>query len=147
MEVSFLDFTPALAKDIAKIEAACFSSPWSEQAILDSFNNSTFFAVVKTDNQIIGYGGVQTVLDEGYITNIAVLENYRKSGVGKKIMSRLIEYANDKNLSFLSLEVRVSNTPAIKLYKSFGFLEAGIRRNFYTLPKEDAIILTKRFDL
>lgn len=146
MDFTILDFTPEFSKDIAEIEASCFSSPWSEQAILDSYFNSTYFAVAKSDDKIIGYGGVQTVLDEGYVTNIAVLEPHRRFGVGKKIVARLIDHAKEKGLSFLSLEVRESNAPAINLYKSFGFIEQGVRRNFYTLPKENAIIMTKRFD-
>ncbi len=146
MEVSLLDFTEDLAEDVAKIEAACFSSPWSKEAILDSYNNSTYFAVAVTDRQVVGYCGVQVVLDEGYITNIAVLEPFRNLGIGKKLVNRLIEYANQNNLSFITLEVRESNERAIGLYKSFGFKIQGKRRNFYTSPQEDAILMTKRFD-
>lgn len=146
MKVNLLDFTADFAEDIAKIEAACFSNPWSKKAILDSYNNSTYFAVAVADKQVVGYCGVQTVLDEGYITNIAVLEPFRSLGIGKKLVNRLIEYAEEKGLNFITLEVRESNERAIGLYKSFGFEIQGKRRNFYTLPQEDAILMTKRFD-
>ena len=147
MEIAVLDFTENFAEDIAKIEAACFSSPWSETAILDSHKNNTYFTVAKANGKIVGYGGVQVVLDEGYITNIAVLEDFRGLGIGKKIVNRLTEYAKDQNLSFITLEVRESNERAITLYKSFGFNTIGKRRNFYEKPQEDAILMTKRFDI
>ena len=146
MEITVTDFLEHMAKDIAIIEKECFSVPWSENAIINSFKNSTYFAVAVLNGKIIGYGGIQTVLDEGYITNIAVLSAYRKIGAGKKILAKIFEYAKEKNLSFVSLEVRKSNTAAINLYSSFGFVNQGLRRNFYTQPTEDALIMTKRFD-
>lgn len=132
------------AKDIAVIEKHCFSMPWTENQIISS-DDSTVFFLAKTDEKIIGYGGMYTVLDEGYITNIGVLPDYRKMGFGKKLLNELINYSKEKKLSFLSLEVRVSNAPAIALYKSFEFEILGKRNNFYSNPKEDAFIMTRYF--
>ena len=86
-----------------------------------------------------------TVLDEGYVTNIGVLPDHRKKGIGKALTNQLIDYSVSQKLAFLSLEVRVSNTPAINLYTSLGFKEVGKRKNFYSNPKEDALIMTRYF--
>ena len=133
------------AKDIAVIEKHCFSMPWTENQIISS-DDSTVFFLAKTDEKIIGYRGMYTVLDEGYVTNIGVLPEFRRRGIGAKIVKELIDYSIEKSLSFLSLEVRVSNLAAINLYKSFGFEEVGKRKNFYRLPNEDALIMTRYFN-
>ena len=101
--------------------------------------------MAKADGKTVGYGGMYTVLDEGYITNIGVMPDYRRRGIGAKLVSKLIDYSVRNSLSFLSLEVRVSNIAAIKLYDSFGFKEVGKRKNFYSNPKEDALIMTRYF--
>lgn len=129
---------------IAEIERYCFSTPWTEQQIKSS-DDSTVFFLAKADDKTVGYGGMYTVLDEGYITNIGVMPDYRRKGIGAKIVNELINYSIKNSLSFLSLEVRVSNIAAIKLYDSFGFKEVGKRKNFYNKPKEDALIMTRYF--
>lgn len=143
--VEIKDFEPLFAEDIAKIEEACFSSPWSSKAILESHQNGTSFFVAVKDNKCIGYCGIDTVLDEGYITNVAILPEFRKMGIADRLMCRLDELAIEKKLSFISLEVRQSNKDAIKLYTKNGYEAAGTRKDFYTSPKEDAVIMTKRF--
>lgn len=132
------------AKNIAVIEEHCFSTPWSEEQIKKSDSNTTFF-IVKIDDKAVGYGGMYTVVDEGYITNIGVLPEYRRKGIGKKIVSKLIDFSIENSLLFLSLEVRKSNIAAIKLYESFEFKPVGERKNFYRFPNEDAIIMTRYF--
>lgn len=129
---------------IAEIERHCFSTPWTEQQIKSS-DDSTVFFLAKADGKTVGYGGMYTVLDEGYITNIGVMPDYRRKGIGAKIVKELIDYSIKNSLCFLSLEVRVSNMAAIKLYDSFGFKEVGKRKNFYNKPKEDALIMTRYF--
>ena len=84
-------------------------------------------------------------MDEGYITNIAGSQKERRIGIGTALLNRVFSFARDNNLSFVSLEVRVSNQNAISLYTALGFKEEGKRKNFYDKPKEDALILTKRF--
>ena len=85
------------------------------------------------------------MLDEGYITNVAVFPQYRKKGVATALIKRVFELAREKKLAFVSLEVRVSNSNAIALYKKAGFKEEGRRKSFYRDPREDALIMTKRF--
>lgn len=130
-------------RDIAELEKECFSSPWSQNAILDSAKNDTVFFVCCENEKIVGYAGIQIVLDEGYVTNVAVTGSHRGNGIGGRLVDALIRHGQEKNLSFISLEVRSSNFSAISLYSKRGFIEVGKRKNFYKKPTEDAIIMTK----
>ena len=136
-------YKPGDEKAIAEIEKECFSVPWSEQAVLDSANSGCTFVLFEKDGCPIGYAGLQAVLDEGYITNIAVKKAFRRQGIAKALIDELLKKL-DTELSFISLEVRVSNSAAINLYRLLGFKEEGLRKNFYQAPKEDALIMTKR---
>lgn len=129
-------------KVIAQIENECFSSPWSETAISETIENGGFYTVFEQDGKIVGYAGLQIVLDEGYITNVAVTKEYRGRGIGSALLESLKIIALEKGLRFISLEVRRSNNGAIALYKKHGFKQVGERRNFYLNPTEDAIIMT-----
>ena len=132
-------------KEIARLEELCFSEPWSEEGILEAYRLGTKFFAAEADKKLIGYIGIKAVIDEGYITNIAVFPEFRRRGVAKALLNKVFEFAKEKGLSFVSLEVRPSNTVAISLYEKTGFKEAGRRKNFYRLPLEDALIMTKRF--
>ena len=116
--------------------------PWSEAAILETIENGGFYTVFEQDGRIVGYAGLQIVLDEGYITNVAVTEEFRGRGIGSALIESLKNIALEKGLSFISLEVRRSNNGAIALYKKHGFKQVGERRGFYVNPTEDAIIMT-----
>lgn len=133
-------------KEIAKLEKECFSTPWSEQTIEDAFKTGTRFFVAEKDNLVLGYVGISAILDEGYITNVAVFPEARQQGVASTLMNSLFDFAKENSLSFISLEVRESNHAAISLYNKFGFKTEGKRKNFYSSPQEDALIMTKRFD-
>jgi ribosomal-protein-alanine N-acetyltransferase len=133
-------------KEIARLEKECFSTPWSEQTIEDAFKTGTRFFVAQKDNSVLGYVGISAILDEGYITNVAVLPEARQQGVASALLNSLFEFAKENSLSFISLEVRESNNAAISLYQKFGFKTEGKRKNFYSAPQEDALIMTKRFD-
>ncbi len=130
---------------IAALENECFSEPWSENALCESMRAKTQFLVAVQDEQIIGYLGVSIIAGEGYITNVAVTEPARRRGVASKLLERLMALCRDEHAGFVSLEVRVSNLPAITLYRKYGFEVVGERRNFYCKPTENAIIMTKRF--
>ena len=129
-------------KDIANIEKLSFSTPWSENAICESMKAGTSFYVARKGDIIAGYMGLSKIAGEGYVTNIAVLPQYRQTGVGKSILEYAIKDSMQE-LEFISLEVRVSNIAAISLYEGFGFERVGLRKRFYTNPTEDAIIMTK----
>ncbi len=129
---------------VKEIEDRCFVSPWS----LDSFKaelckEGAYFYLAMMDEQPAGYIGFNMVLDEGYIANVAVVEKFRRKGVARTLMEKVIATARENSLAFVSLEVRESNTPAKALYESLGFSQQGVRRNFYRNPLEDGLILTK----
>ena len=147
----FFDETVVMKADktkvsqIAELEKECFSLPWSKKTITEAMDNGTLFFVAQKGEKTVGYIGISLILDEGYITNIAVTKKERKKGVGTALLERVFAEGRDNNLSFISLEVRESNNKAISLYEKFGFKKEGKRKNFYDNPKEDALILTKRF--
>lgn len=141
--------TAVTLEDIAKIarlEEICFSEPWSANAILESLSHGTRFFVAKKNDELLGYVGISVVLDEGYITNIAVFPSWRGRGVGKALINAVTNMAEENALSFVSLEVRQSNAAAIALYEKTGFVTEGKRKAFYRHPTEDALIMTKRFE-
>lgn len=126
----------------AEIEKECFSIPWSEKSFEDSLSREdTLFLVCEEDAQVAGYIGMYLSFDEGSITNVAVSPSFRKKGCGEALVKTAKEQAKEKQIESIFLEVRVSNAPAISLYKKLGFEELGIRKNFYEHPIEDAIIM------
>ena len=128
---------------IAAIERACFHEPWSVGALREELDNpNNLFLACVCGDKVAGYVGCQTVLDEGYITNVAVSPDCRRQGVAAALLTELRRRAADKKLSFITLEVRASNEPAIALYKGAGYVPVGTRRNFYTHPTEDALLMT-----
>ena len=130
-------------KEIAEIERECFSDPWSEVSISSELqkDGSVYFVAVSNEG-VLGYCGLNFVLDEGYITNIAVRASLRGNGIGTALLKALISRSKELSLAFVSLEVRVSNEKAISLYESFGFKTVGMRKSFYQKPKEDANLMT-----
>ncbi len=133
-------------RQIAKLEEVCFSEPWSENGLLEAYCAGTKFFVAERGGKVLGYVGISCILDEGYITNVAVFPEERNRGVATAILEHIFRLAEEIRLSFVSLEVRQSNSGAIALYEKLGFLTEGRRKNFYTAPKEDALIMTKRFE-
>lgn len=131
---------------LAELEKICFSQPWSRQALADELeNDSAFFFVAETDGEVSGYVGLIITAGQSYITNIAVFPKFRRMGIAKMLFERLFSIAEKCDLEFISLEVRPSNYNAISLYKSLGFEEIGLRKQFYRNPTEDALIMTKTF--
>lgn len=130
------------------LESECFAHPWSKESLEEYLNNPNayFYTAVSGDN-VLGYIGTYIVADESYVTNVAVTESARGRGIGKALVMRALENSKGNGASFLSLEVRLSNTPAISLYKSCGFESDGIRPKFYRDPEDDALIMTKRFEV
>ena len=108
-------------KQVAQIEQACFSQPWSEKSLEAELDNpNAIFLVAEEDHIVAGYMGMHTVLDEGYIANIAISQQFRRRGTATLLTKRMMEYAREKQLSFLTLEVRQSNEAAISLYRKMG---------------------------
>ncbi|BCI61622.1 ribosomal protein S18-alanine N-acetyltransferase [Solibaculum mannosilyticum] len=131
---------------LTKLEAICFSSPWSEQGLRDElYNPNAVFLVAKREESILGYLGFYHILDQGDIANVAVFPEARRLGVASSLLRAAVDYAHSHGICRMTLEVRPSNIPALKLYEAFGFVEVGRRRRFYVKPDEDALILAREF--
>lgn len=131
--------------EVAELDKKCFALAWSEQSFQEEMQNKlAVYFTAKTDGGCIGYAGFWNVAGEGGITNIAVLPDYRRKGVGTALVSALVREARELNLDLLTLEVRKSNFAAQGLYKSFGFDIIGERKRYYRDNGEDAFIMTKR---
>lgn len=136
-------------EELEKLEKICFSRPWSKKMLTEELENECAAFLVAQDSvtgQVAGYAGVLVMADEGYITNVAVFPEYRRQGIAAKLIAVFENFARGNQLAFLTLEVRPSNAAAIALYQGFGFREVGRRKNYYDLPKEDALILTKYYE-
>lgn len=138
-----IEIRPLIAEDlpsVAQIERVSFADPWSEASLdmLITPQNGGFVATV--DGEIAGYIGFLGVLDELEVTNVATLPEFRRRGVGRALVSALLDHARTKNFCRVTLEVRVSNAPAIALYESLGFTPCGTRKGFYANPREDGVV-------
>ena len=129
---------------LAELEKQCFHAPWSEKMLREELGGGIFL-VAEQDGEVQGYVGCQTVLDEGYITNVAVSPDFRRRGAARLLIAELIARAKEKGLAFVTLEVRESNAPAIALYAGTGFAPVGTRKNFYSNPAENALLMTINF--
>lgn len=135
-------FRPGDAAAIAALEAEIFAEPWSEAAVKEAVQYGTLFFVAEENDLLLGYAGMKPVLDEGQIANVAVAKTARGRGIGKELMTALLAHAAAISLATVTLEVRVSNEPAIGLYTGLGFRAVGRRPHFYAHPDEDALIFT-----
>ena len=131
---------------VAGIEKECFSVPWSENALKEELSNeNAHFFTASLSKEIIGYIGLHIICDEGYIANVAVKKAHRRKGIGNKLVSKAIDICKEHDCSFITLEVRKSNRSAISLYEKLGFEVCGERKDFYSSPTENALIMTKYF--
>lgn len=148
--ITIVDALEKHIDDIFKIEVQSFDIPWSRVNFEREIKNNKFaFYVVAYDDEndkIVGYGGMWHVVNEGHITNIAVLKEYRRQGIGMMIIRQLEKIAKDKEMIGLTLEVRRGNQDAISLYRKNRFIMSGIRKEYYSDTKEDAIIMWKYFE-
>lgn len=130
---------------VTEIERECFSTPWSENALSEELENENArFFVAENENEVLGYCGMHIVFGECYITNVAVKEKYRGRGIATALMNKLYEVMVNENGDFITLEVRESNSKAISLYEKLGYNKVGTRKNFYSKPTENAILMTKQ---
>lgn len=146
--IEFILMNPSHTEQVAKIEAQCFSAPWSERSITGELSNPlSLWVVAIDDDKVVGYVGSQSVLGEADMMNLAVLPEYRRQGIGRKLVSELIDRLGRKGVHSLTLEVRASNDAAITLYHNLGFDQVGRRPGYYSGPKEDAFILRKEWEV
>ncbi len=127
---------------VFEVEKNCFEDYWSKDSFKKELsNNLAKYLVAKVDKKVVGYVGIWFVVDEGHITNVAVHEDYRGKKVGDQLIKELVQVCKDSNIVSMTLEVRASNTVAQNLYRKYGFRMAGIRKEYYSNNKEDAIIM------
>ena len=145
MEYRIIDTTEAQLEQIEAIEQQCFSCPWTLEQLRSQLSDDrhVFLAAVAENGAVLGYVGMMFVLDEGYISNVAVAPARRRQGVADALISALMMRAEELGLAFVTLEVRAGNEPAKALYAKHGFVPVGRRKNYYDLPKEDAILMTR----
>lgn len=143
-EMRIETMTAAHVPQIAQLERQTFSDAWSQRSIASELENELSLWLVALDgDRVAGYIGSQTVLGEADMLNLAVSPEYRRQGIGRALVEELIARLN---AHCLTLEVRVSNAPARQLYESMGFVQVGMRKNYYEKPREDALILRKEWE-
>ena len=134
---------------VAAIEKECFGrDAWSEKSVSGELTNALALWLVAVEGETVaGYVGSQTVCNETDMMNVAVTADFRRQGIGEKLVTALVEELKAIESHSLTLEVRASNTPAQALYEKLGFAEAGRRPRYYQNPKEDALILRKEWEI
>ena len=133
---------------IAELENTCFSDPWSEASIASELSNPLSCWLVAVEGEkVAGYIGSQTVMGETDMMNVAVHPDFRRQGVAKALILALVDALKERGSHWLMLEVRQSNAPARALYEKLGFAEVGRRKNYYSKPREDALILRKEWEI
>ena len=146
MHVRIVPMTADHLDEVAELERVCFTTPWSRNMLAEELDNylSAFLVALDDNDKVAGYAGLQAVLDEGYIDNVAVRPECRRQGIGDRLLEVFCRFGQ-AHLAFLTLEVRPSNAAAVALYEKHGFQEAGRRKDYYTDPTEDALLLTRTF--
>ncbi len=148
MEYEIEDVTAAQIPQIVALEKSCFSDPWTAQQLESQLKGPQheFIAAVSPDGRVLAYVGMMFVLDEGYISNVAVDPAFRRQGLADALIDRLLPICRAHGLAFVTLEVRVGNAPAIALYRKHGFRTVGLRKAYYEKPREDALLMTYFFE-
>ena len=136
-----IQMTEAHLGAVAELERLCFGEPWSENALRLLLGDAAIGFVCIENDRVTAYGGMLFAPDEGQVTNVAVHPDFRRRGMGARIVEAFVAEAKRRDLEQISLEVRVSNAAAIGLYQGFGFYTAGVRKRFYRNPSEDAAVM------
>ena len=144
----FAKMTEKHVAQVAELEKICFgSAAWSEKSVASELDNElALWIVAEDEDKVLGYVGSQTVMDETDMMNVAVHPDCRGQGIATGLIVGLIGALQRRGSRSLTLEVRASNAPAISLYEKLGFLQVGLRKNYYRNPKEDALILRKEWE-
>ena len=144
MAFSIQDVREEQLDQIEQLEQLCFSVPWPRDALRRQLPDDNHVFLAATDGErVLGYVGMMFVLDEGYISNVAVAPAFRRRGIADALIVELLRRADALSLSFVTLEVREHNIPAISLYENCGFVRVGLRKNYYQKPCENAVLMTR----
>lgn len=146
-EIIIRGMLPKDIDQVMNVERVCFSLPWSKTSFENELNNElAYYQCAEVSGKIAGYMGMWRIIDECHITNIAILPEYRNKGIAGMLIKKMVEICRCSEVSAMTLEVRVSNEPAINLYRKYGFFAVGKRPKYYTKPIEDALIMWKKID-
>ena len=132
---------------IAQLEEMCFSLPWNEDMLRTQLTDDHIFLAAADEDKVLGYVGVRCIFGECFMNNIAVHPDARRQHIGDALLTQLRRHAEAFLAESISLEVRASNSPAISLYAKHGYIEEGRRKNYYSKPREDAVIMTVRWQI
>lgn len=142
MEISVRDLLDDDLDIISDIESRSFSMPWKKEDFKHLIeDNQSVYMVILVDGTPVGTAGYTYNGFEGYINNVVIEESFRGQGLSKILMDALLSKGRENGINDYTLEVRVSNAPAVRLYESLGFESAGVRKNFYEKPVEDAFVM------
>ena len=131
-------------EQVMPIEEANFSIPWTETGFFTFLiRDDALFLVAEEDGEILGYLGILISFDGSEITNVCVAEKARRRGIGRALMEELFHRMQERKVRVIHLDVRIGNTPARNLYESLGFVQDGLRKGYYDLPKEDAVLMSR----
>ena len=144
MDYRIIDLSKEHIPQLCRIEKECFSCPWTAGQLKTQLKDDMheFIGAMDADGNVLGYVGMSYILDEGYISNVAVAVGSRRGGIGERLVRELLRRAEGLCLSFVTLEVREGNIPAVGLYSKLGFEPVGRRKGYYVKPKEDAVLMT-----
>ncbi len=133
------------AKEMAQTEILCFADPWSQEDFEKEIaqNHVALYVIAEVEGKVIGHAGVWIVVDQGFITNIAVRPTFRRQKIGGSLLKHMLEDSIKKGVTEHTLEVRASNQGAINLYEKFDFKAVNIRKKYYENNGEDAIIMNR----
>lgn len=155
MEYRIVPMTEEHVPQIAGLEQVCFAGEaWSEALFYTALERAprfmprgAYLTAINEDGAVLGYAMMAAAVDEANLENIAVAPEHRRQGVADALLSAITGLARERQMAFLTLEVRASNAPAIALYEKHGFAVVGRRKNYYKAPKEDALLMTVEFGL
>jgi ribosomal-protein-alanine N-acetyltransferase len=142
MNLEIVNNAGDFVKEIAQTEEMCFSEPWSEGAVSDFLSYKYNGALIcLADGAFAGYVTYTALCGEVQIANVATVPAFRRKGIGSLLIEHLVNFAKETGNELITLEVRLGNEPAIALYKKYGFVTVGVRKNFYKKPDDDALLM------
>ncbi len=128
---------------VAELEKETFSAPWTEKSLEFFLDELNFCMLLLEGEELASYCTVSTVLDEAQIINVATASSFKRMGMAVSVLNAVFDECKKRGIVSISLEVRESNEGAIALYKKLGFEQLGLRKNFYTDPTENALVMVK----
>lgn len=140
--IRFAPLAPVHIPAILEIEKASQGAPWSERAFLNELAHPhSIFRVGFLNRDIVAYGGIWTIVDEAHVTTVTVADHHRRKGYGRALMLELLAEAKQQSMTCSTLEVRASNTAAIRLYEELGYKTVATRKRYYPDNQEDALVM------